>query len=152
MTQIFEFKSNGKFTVTVDEYNVKIKSKGMLNYINKGSRGEKSIPIKSITAIQFKDPSLTAGYIQFAYSGSSESKGGVFDAVKDENTVLFAKKELKQAKELVDLIESKRHASSAPQITAVSSADEILKMKELLDAGVLTQDEFDAKKKQLLGI
>lgn len=152
MTQIFEFKSNGKFTVTVDEHNVKIKSKGMLNYINKGSRGEKSIPIKSITAIQFKDPSLTAGYIQFAYSGSSESKGGVFDAVKDENTVLFAKKELKQAKELVDLIESKRHASSAPQTTAISSADEILKMKELLDAGVLTQDEFDAKKKQLLGI
>ncbi|WP_445479187.1 DUF4429 domain-containing protein [Lysinibacillus irui] len=153
MTQVFEFKSNGKFTVTVDEYNVKIKSKGMLNYMNKGSRGEKSIPIKSITAIQFKDPGLTAGYIQFAYSGSSESKGGVFDAVKDENSVLFAKKELKQARELVDLIESKRHASSTPaQPTAVSAADEILKMKELLDAGILTQDEFDAKKKQLLGI
>ncbi len=35
---------------------------------------------------------------------------------------------------------------------AFSSADEILKLKQLLDAGVLTQDEFDAKKRQILGL
>ena len=34
----------------------------------------------------------------------------------------------------------------------VSVADEILKLKGLLDMGVLTQDEFDKKKKQLLEI
>ena len=39
--------------------------------------------------------------------------------------------------------------ASAP---AFSAADEILKFKQLLDAGVLTQEEFDAKKKQLLGL
>lgn len=33
-----------------------------------------------------------------------------------------------------------------------SDADEILKFKSLLDDGVLTQDEFDAKKKQILGL
>ena len=32
----------------------------------------------------------------------------------------------------------------------VSSADEIRKFKELLDMGVISQEEFDAKKKQLL--
>jgi len=30
--------------------------------------------------------------------------------------------------------------------------DEIRELKDFLDAGILTQDEFDAKKKQLLGI
>ena len=35
---------------------------------------------------------------------------------------------------------------------AVSSADELKKFKELLDMGVITQEEFDAKKKQLLGL
>ena len=35
---------------------------------------------------------------------------------------------------------------------AVSAADELKKFKELLDSGIITQDEFDAKKKQLLGI
>jgi predicted Zn-dependent peptidase len=34
----------------------------------------------------------------------------------------------------------------------VSAADEILKLKSLLDSGILTQEEFDAKKKQLLNI
>lgn len=33
-----------------------------------------------------------------------------------------------------------------------SAADELKKFKELLDSGVITQEEFDAKKKQLLGL
>ena len=33
-----------------------------------------------------------------------------------------------------------------------SSADELKKFKELLDMGVISQEEFDAKKKQLLGL
>ena len=35
---------------------------------------------------------------------------------------------------------------------AISSADELKKYKDLLDSGVITQEEFDAKKKQLLGL
>jgi predicted Zn-dependent peptidase len=35
---------------------------------------------------------------------------------------------------------------------ALSSAEELKKFKELLDLGIITQEEFDAKKKQLLGI
>lgn len=38
------------------------------------------------------------------------------------------------------------------QPIAGSAADEIKKYKELLDIGALTQEEFDAKKKQLLGL
>ena len=33
-----------------------------------------------------------------------------------------------------------------------SAADEILKYKQLLDMGVITQEEFDLKKKQLLNL
>lgn len=33
-----------------------------------------------------------------------------------------------------------------------SNADELRKYKELLDSGTITQEEFDAKKKQLLGV
>lgn len=36
------------------------------------------------------------------------------------------------------------------QQNTVSSADEILKYKNLLDQGIITQEEFEAKKKQLL--
>jgi hypothetical protein len=41
---------------------------------------------------------------------------------------------------------------AAPQAATASAADEILKFKQLLDMGAITQEEFDAKKKQLLGL
>ena len=41
-------------------------------------------------------------------------------------------------------------ATTQPQ--EISSADEIKKYKELLDSGIITQEEFDLKKKQLLGL
>jgi len=44
--------------------------------------------------------------------------------------------------------EQQAKQAAAPQL---STADEILKFKQLLDAGVLTQEEFDAKKRQLMG-
>jgi hypothetical protein len=40
-------------------------------------------------------------------------------------------------------------ASTSP---GISVADELKKFKELLDMGALAQEEFDFKKKQLLGL
>ncbi len=37
-------------------------------------------------------------------------------------------------------------------VQETSAADEIKKYKELLDEGIITQEEFDVKKKQLLGL
>ena len=45
-----------------------------------------------------------------------------------------------------------RQAASGNSNSTVSAADELKKYKELLDMGVITQQEFDAKKKQLLGL
>ena len=42
--------------------------------------------------------------------------------------------------------------AAAKQDIPQSNADELKKFKELLDSGVITQEEFDAKKKQLLGL
>lgn len=39
-----------------------------------------------------------------------------------------------------------------PNIKVVSVVDEIRGLKQLLDEGILTEEEFAAKKKQLLGI
>ena len=40
----------------------------------------------------------------------------------------------------------------APIVQQSSAMDELKKLKDLLDAGVITQEEFEAKKKQLLGL
>ena len=39
-----------------------------------------------------------------------------------------------------------------PAANQQSNYDEIAKLKQLLDSGILTQEEFDAKKKQILGL
>ncbi len=41
---------------------------------------------------------------------------------------------------------------AAPMQSAHSNADELLKYKGLLDAGAISQDEYDAKKRELLGL
>lgn len=45
-----------------------------------------------------------------------------------------------------------KQAANKPAKTETSGADEILKFKELLDQGIITKKEFDAKKKELLGL
>ena len=48
----------------------------------------------------------------------------------------------------------KSTCETAPESVATpsSAVDEIMKYKTLLDQGIITQEEFDAKKKQLLGL
>ena len=43
-------------------------------------------------------------------------------------------------------------ASPAPVIQQSTDADELAKFKALLDNGAITQEEYDAKKKQILGL
>ena len=50
------------------------------------------------------------------------------------------------------LFEIKEKNKAKDSMGNSSPADEILKMKQLLDMGVITEDEFDAKKKELLGL
>lgn len=66
----------------------------------------------------------------------------------------------KKMKEIAAYVESRvqeiKHLSTQPPSATVSSpfsvADELLKFKQLLDMGALTQEEFDAKKKELLNL
>ncbi len=60
---------------------------------------------------------------------------------KMEEVVAYCKKQM-------DICKSNRNVP----VVQTSAADKLVKFKSLLDAGVITQEEFDAKKKQLLGI
>ena len=51
-----------------------------------------------------------------------------------------------------DEYKAKDSDADVQPVQQVSAADELKKFKELLDSGVITQEEFDAKKKQLLGL
>ena len=155
MAEIFEFKSAGKYVITVDDYGVSIQQKGLLNAMAVGITGTKQLPFASMTAVQFKPAGMLSGYIQFTLLGGNEAKGGVFQAAGDENTIMFTKKEQDEANRLKELVEGKireaQMSKSAPIQNMKSPAEQILEFKKLLDMGVISQEEFDLKKAQLLG-
>lgn len=151
----FNFKGAGKTRVILDGNFLRIKRKGFLNFANHGMDGEKTIDIYNMSGVQMKEAgSVTSGYLQFIFMGSKENKGGLFAATKDENTIMFIKKEQDMANEIKAYIENilaNKNSSTGPQVQT-GSADEIRKFKELLDEGIITEEEFAAKKKELLGI
>lgn len=52
---------------------------------------------------------------------------------------------------MMDMLAKVQHEQPVVAVVG-SSANDIKEYKELLDAGIITQEEFDAKKKQLLGL
>lgn len=57
-------------------------------------------------------------------------------------------------KEITSLIAAKQDASAVLPVKVESNnnIENLKKLKDLLDSGVITQEEFDAKKKQLLAL
>ena len=54
--------------------------------------------------------------------------------------------------DIVKKYENAGNTSTVQVVQQVSVADELKKFKELLDMGIISQEEFDVKKKQLLGL
>lgn len=57
---------------------------------------------------------------------------------------------LSEAKVAINALADKAKADSPSETPSNTAADEIMKYKQLLDAGAISQEEYDAKKKQLL--
>lgn len=154
MSEFFEIKWPGKVIVEVDDYGINITRKGVLNAVNIGLTGGKTIPFSSITAVQLKKAGLTNGYIQFSILGGNEQKGGVIAATKDENTIMYSKKYEPIAIELKNIVEN--HIYSSTEVPKNNNQkdplEQIQVLKKLLDSDVITQNEFDQKKKQLLNL
>lgn len=135
------------------EDHLTITPKGVFGLANKGLKGSKTIPFQSISAIQFKKGGMGNGYIQFSLLGGVESRGGLMDATHDENTVMFGGwgSENKKIEEIKNYIETRmvELRNTAPAQTSV--ADELSKLNELKQQGVLSEEEFEAAKKKILG-
>ncbi len=111
-------------------------------------RGDKTIPYSSIVAVQLKRAGLVAGYLQLTLKGGSKAKGGLFQSTTDENSVHFHSPKNKIFEEAKSLIEERISTSSGSKL---SKYDELAKLKDLKDSGVLTDEEFNIEKGKLLG-
>jgi len=95
-------------------------------------------PLSSVTGIIQESKSLSKHFVSLTIGGGQKIIMAI--PARKEDAVAFV--------DFVNALMSSKTTGGAP----LSSADEIKKFKELLDQGIITQEEFDAKKKQLLGL
>ena len=135
------------------ENKIIIKRKGIMAFATQGLKGNKEIFINQISSTQLKKAgNFTNGYIQFAFLGGQESKGGLFNATMDENTVMFRKNKNQEFEEIKEMIEKKIADNQKGSNNKSDSLDDLEKLKELKDKGIITEEEFNKKKKQILNI
>ncbi len=120
--------------------------------------GEKTIYYVDCIGVQFKKSGLAIGYLQL--ETASATMNNKKDNFFNENSFTFdvSKVSNERMEEISNYVKKRveeyKQSSKAPTVinSAPSDADELLKFKNLLDMGVITQEEFDAKKKQILGL
>lgn len=144
--------SNG--SVEVDDGMLRIRRKsGLTNFLLQGIQGERTVPLSSIRAVQFTPASgMRAGYIQFSVMGAVDRPGGIMEATKDENAVLFTSAQQSSFEELRKFVESAIQTQQSPKVKA-SDGDlvgQIEMLAALLEKGVLTREEFEIAKLKLL--
>lgn len=151
MEQLHAKGVNGQ--VSFDGATVVITREGFLARSTHG-RSEKALAVRSIGAVQVKPASaLVNGHVQFSVSGESSKHSTGFgkshDASKDENAVIFTKKQQPEFDAIVAAVRQAQASGGAPA-AAPDVTEQLAKLGQLRDAGVLTDEEFAEKKAQLL--
>ncbi|MDD1774268.1 MAG: SHOCT domain-containing protein [Methanobacterium sp.] len=124
-------------TVTLTEDKLVIKKK---SFLGESDRGEKHIRYEDITTVDLdKKVLLTPGAIQI-YTNSGQFTIRKNKAHKLEPFFKNLSKKVDQAKKI----------NKSPLISEKSAADELRKFAELRDDGIITEEEFQAKKKEIM--
>ena len=132
-----------------------ISPKGVLAFFNKGISGTKTIYYKNITGVEFREAGdVFSGFMTFTIPGAVEKNSGIFKATKDENTFMFAGVDKNVlANTIKEYVEKNL---GLPTIQSNSGngdiSVELEKFSRLKEQGVITEDEFVAAKKKLLGL
>lgn len=150
--------------IDADDEGVTITRKGLRNLANRGQLGSTKIPYWAIASINYRKSTIFGGKFELNTISGPQHNGGLggldpstaFSAYGSNTAVVFRNGANKEMAELRDFVQKKINEAHKPQPVvqqnATDPADEIAKFKKLLDDGTITQEEFDEKKKQLLGL
>jgi hypothetical protein len=132
--------------------------------ISKRRYENRIIFLDQITGIVFREyGSFSLGYISFTVPGNQSSTMGrcnVFSPLHDENTLVYDKEDTDLAKEIKknieELIANQSKTTENNTVPAgkmlSNDPDLIRKYKQLFDDGIITKEEYEVKKKEILGL
>ena len=125
--------------------------------------GSKTIYYSDVIGFQFKEALVTIGYLQLETAGMTMNNAGSNffneNSFTFENTPLpapygdmnnYMRKIADYIQKRVEYYKPTSNNTQTVQVDKLSSADELRKYKALLDDGIITQEEFETKKKELL--
>lgn len=156
MEPIFQVKSGEGLLLSVYDDFIIIEPIGFLGFTRHGVSGKLTIPYKNITSIQFQPNTfLHEGFIEFYCLGHNtlNQGGDVNDGAYNDTRFYFQKKELNTMLKVNEFIQDK--INNKPAVKKESNGGNIQQLRELkalLDDGIITQEEFNKKKKQILGL
>lgn len=113
--------------------------------------GRKIIFYKDVVGIQFKQLGSLLGFIQLETAAHIKNENSanfysensfVFQTITDEIWAAYQQY-------IVERVESMKNSES---VAPLSPMDELKKLKEVFDLGIITEDEFSQKKKKLLDL
>lgn len=163
--ELMSLKATNGTIIAYDDC-VVVKRKGVFALSSHGIVGDVTYFYKNLSAVEYKRPGLVNGYLKFISAGTPFQNSSIKTInemlstpkkiSEDENTVLlraFKKDTPTLCDKMYQLIKEKISESQAvnpPINTSLSVADEIQKLKSLLDNGIISQQEFESQKKKLL--
>ena len=133
----------------LSSYSITVTNKRVFGKTKFGKRVD--LPIDSISAIAmsaFKGIAVatSSGKIKFGFIKNRDEIHKVISNLLIERQKSSKNETTKTGYQPASVSPINKPAAS------VNGTEEIKKYKELLDSGIITQEEFDAKKKQLLGL
>lgn len=139
----------------IDDYVIITKGKmfQFLNFFDTDANTVK-IPVETITTVNYKPSGILDGYLEFVYLGFMP-RGN--DTVKhaQENVITFrGEEENKQFLVFKEVVEKRareiRRKETSSNSSSMFIAEELKKLGELKQNGLINQEEFDSRKKKLL--
>ena len=126
------------------------------SFLEKLSGSEKTIPLDAVVTVSIVQRFLMTPYLQIVTPGMVPSEKDIHSG-SNANVVLiqpFQMKKAKQIQEYVSQYKNKKLTQAQPQYqsSAGNELDYLKKLNELKECGIITEEEFTAKKRQLLGI
>ncbi len=122
-----------------------------------GESGDMTIPLKSLVYVKLKKPYMSNGFIQFITAGSPEITD-ITKAVNSASCVIITSEQYEKFvafKEIVEVRIASLNETDDDEDDSVSDLqadiiETIEKLSELKDKGIISEEEFQEKKKDLL--
>ena len=138
--------------ITAKGFNGVVEFDGTTVFIQRKLAGTVSLPASSIASVEFKPGGMLVGYVKF-HTGAAidgrKTRNKSEALLRDPHAVTLQWTHNKAFEPLVAAVQEALNAGVSAPVSDVSA--QLVSLGELHKAGVLTDEEFQAKKTELLG-